>query len=244
MKKISFIIMLIGIATVQGNAQGVSYTMKHDATKLDAIEGAYAGKGSYSALYFTTFHKNYAKTANATNKTIYTTESELMLEKQIPYAEKVDTLMKENAEFETIQMADRNVNAIALTENTRLDDLQSEIDKRYTTLEMLLPGSNTAKHWKNKIMQFANARSSLNMQMPNSERQRAYNQIYAEMVRANAELNRLNKKYWLKNQTDLKLKSNARLALPDSTKRSQTIQGAKMRFLEAGWGAVPSAKSE
>ena len=188
-KIFSAVMIAMASVTLQVNAQ--SYvTYNHDDAKMNQITVQETGAGGLTpAFYYDVFHNSYQKSAAAKNKLSFRSLAGVAAWQQIEDADSIEASLKNRAEIEALNVADRQIDIAWLAEGTKLtnklDDFQSNINR------IIGAGGtfNDKERWNNYYNIFQCAiKATQDAYMPNAQRKKEYLAIYADICKENETL--------------------------------------------------------
>lgn len=183
----------VALSCLCGQAQ--DYTYNTDDSKRNQFTIGEQGFGDLTPdIYYKLFHSDYYddikdNTQRSTmNKLALRTEMYAAVYNEVPMADSIKASLEERAEIEALNMADRAADIEWANEGDK-------IERALSTLDMLIGklsgyGEGTAV-WQEKYDMYAFAVDMVKgsgVYLPNSERKRAYQLIYADITDANCEL--------------------------------------------------------
>ena len=101
-------LLAITMVFTAGPLYGQGMTFNHDASVMNQFTIGETGAGSFTPdLYYDLFHKSYRNGAMMTNKQFFRSEMAMVLQKQEPYAEALDSALTERMRVELKNIVDR-----------------------------------------------------------------------------------------------------------------------------------------
>ena len=181
--------MLLFMTVSQTWAQSITYN--HDSSKMEQIKVMELGAGNLTPeLYYTMLHNSYkkgAKEQTSVKNTLRTTTNVNSLP-QVEYADSIKADLESRAKVEALNMADRTVDVAWLTEGKKIEDRLLTFKNNISCLNGKTQNEEI-EAWTElgKTYDFA-IKVTKKAYMPNSERQRQYISIYANITQANDNL--------------------------------------------------------
>lgn len=180
MKKRVSLIIVFCFYLVLSFAQSMTYN--HDNSKMNQFTVGEISAGSLTPeLYYKTFHNSYLKDAETTGKLVFRTATGIDTYKQIEFSDSIKNDLKERAEVEALNLADRTIDLSWETWHDKLEKARA----KYDALTLRLLNKTTAEEitaWEDLGKQMDYAIEIIHTAyMPNSKREESYQLIYKNM---------------------------------------------------------------
>lgn len=191
MKRFILIAILLPFVAVRVAAQ--SMTFNHDEVVMNQFTVAETGTGNLGGSnfqwYYDLLHKSYRSWAPETNKQAYRLYTYYSLHNEVPYAEEIDSCLKERAKIEALNLADRQIDLAWASEKEKVEYKKEMFQKNINKIVSCGGTSADKRRWQNVYNAIdAAIRNVQDCYMPNSERQKSYILMYKDLVRYNTEL--------------------------------------------------------
>ena len=176
-------------ASMHGYAQEMTYN--HDESKMQQIQVMELGAGTLTPeLYYTVTHSSYKKSAKGANsvKNTLRTAANVASLPQVEYADSIEANLKDRAEVEALNVADRQVDVAWLAEGSKIE---TKLQALKTNISFLTgrTSSDEIDAWNELTSMYDFAiKATKAAYMPNSEREKQYLAIYDEIVTNNDKL--------------------------------------------------------
>lgn len=172
------------------NTNAQYYTYNHDSPKKNQITVMEIGLGGLNPkMYYNVFHKNYMKSAAEKNKITYRSMAGMSAYNQVGMAEKIDSSLTQRAEVEALNVADRSGGELDLAWKAEGNKLESKLQAFLDNISRIIPSGGTPEdksRWDEYYLIFKYAiQSTQEAYMPNSQREKQYLKIYADICRQN-----------------------------------------------------------
>lgn len=191
MRRMIITVLLLPLVAVQGIAQ--SMTFNHDEVVMNQFTVGETGAGNLGGSnfqwYYDLFHNSYRSWAPETNKQAFRLTTYYSIHNEVPYAEKIDTCLKERAKIEALNLADRQIDLAWAFEKDKVEHKKEMFQKNINKIVSSGGTSEDKRRWQNIYNAIdAAIRNVQDSYLPNSERQKSYILMYKDLVRYNTEL--------------------------------------------------------
>ena len=126
-------------------------TYNHDASVYNQFLVTETGGGSLTpSLYYDVLHRGYSKWAHSSNKNLYRGALTLVLEREKPMAEQIDSALTYRAKIEAMNVADRTPKALDLawqTEKTKIEKKFQILRENINKITMCGGSSQDYREW-------------------------------------------------------------------------------------------------
>ena len=168
-------------------------TYNHDASVYNQFLVTETGGGSLTpSLYYDVLHRGYSKWAHSSNKNLYRGALTLVLEKEKPMAEQIDSALTYRAKIEAMNVADRTPKALDLawqTEKTKIEKKFQIFRENINKITMCGGSSQDYREWLEIYNCLQTALKAVrDAYMPLNERKKQYLEIYHDIVLRNQQL--------------------------------------------------------
>lgn len=188
-KRKLLLLLLMMTAFVGVQAQ----TYNHDAAVYNQFLVGETGGGSLTpSLYYDAVHRSYQRWAYTGNKNLYRGALTLVLEKEKPLAEQIDSALTYRAKIEAMNVADRTPKALDLawqTEKTKIEKKFQLFRENINKITMCGGTSQDYREWLEIYNCLQTALKAVrDAYMPLNERKKQYLEIYHDIVLRNQQL--------------------------------------------------------
>ena len=168
-------------------------TYNHDASVYNQFLVTETGGGSLTpSLYYDVLHRGYSKWAHSSNKNLYRGALTLVLEREKPMAEQIDSALTYRAKIEAMNVADRTPKALDLawqTEKTKIEKKFQILRENINKITMCGGSSQDYREWLEIYNCLQTALKAVrDAYMPLNERKKQYLEIYHDIVLRNQQL--------------------------------------------------------
>ena len=177
-------------------AQGT--TAFHDAAVMNQFTVAETGLGNLGAgvpmaeVWYWARQNDYRQTAAAENKELYRLWTYYSWYKEKPYAEEIDSCLKERAKIEAYNLVDRQVDLAWAIEQKKIENKKAVFLRNINRISTLGGTAEDYKRWLNIYNAIDCGLNTIkDGYLPNSERQKSYLLIYKDLVKYNTDLSAL-----------------------------------------------------
>lgn len=182
-------VMFFTVSQVYG--QGMTYD--HDASVMNQFLIGETGAGRFTPdVYYDTFHKNYRNTAMTTNKQLFRTQMTLMLHKQEPYAEALDSALTDRMRVESKNIADRTPSVTDFAWLVERGKIEGKLDILKKNIERITINGGTVQSYREWIERYNALQCGIdairNAYMPQGSRKEQYIAIYKDILHKNLEV--------------------------------------------------------
>ena len=181
--------LLLMAVTVPVTAQ----TYNHDASVYNQFLVGETGGGSLTPqLYYDATHNSYQKWAYMENKNLFRGQLTLVLEREKPMAEQIDSALTYRAKIEAMNVADRTPKALDLAwqaEKAKIEKKFSIFRENINRITMKGGTSQDYREWLEIYNCLQTALKAVrDAYMPLNERKKQYLEIYHDIVLRNSQL--------------------------------------------------------
>ena len=170
------------------NSHAQSYvTYNHDDAKMNQITVQEIGAGGLTpAFYYDVFHNSYQKSAAAKTKLGFRTLAGVAAWQQIEDADSVETSMKQRAEIEALNIADRQIDIAWLAEGNKIESKLNDFQNNINRIVSAGGTFNDKERWTEYYNIFQTSiKETKDAYMPNAQRKKEYLAIYADICKQN-----------------------------------------------------------
>ena len=171
----------------------IAQTYNHDASVYNQFLVGETGSGSLTpGLYYNATHSSYQKWAYLENKNLFRGQMTLVLAKEKPLAEQIDSALTYRARIEAMNVADRTPKAIDLAwhaEKAKIEKKFSIFRENINKITMMGGTSQDYREWLEIYNCLQTALKAVrDAYMPLNERKKQYLEIYHDIVLRNNQL--------------------------------------------------------
>lgn len=185
------VVMLLLTVAVTSTAQ--TFTFNHDASVMNQFLVGETGTGALQpSLYYNATHNSYQKWAYSENKNLFRGQMTLVLEREKPLAEEIDSALTYRARIEAMNVADRTPKALDLAwqaEKAKIEKKFSIFRENINRITMKGGTSQDYREWLEIYNCLQTALKAVrDAYMPLNERKKQYLEIYHDIVLRNSQL--------------------------------------------------------
>ena len=191
-KKIKIVAMLfLLLLSMEAFAQGM--TFNHDASVMNQFTVGETGAGSFTPdLYYDAFHKSYRNYATSHNKQMFRTEMTLMLHKQEPYAEAIDSTLNDRKRVELKNIADRTPGFTDVAWQVERGKIEGKLDILKKNIERITINGGSVQSYREWLERYNALQCGIDAvrdaYMPQGSRKEQYIAIYRDILEKNVEV--------------------------------------------------------
>ena len=187
----TFLISLYGLLFMVSSMSAQTY--RHDASVMNQFTVGETGAGALTPdAYYATLHSNYRQSAYETGKQGFRTQLLLLLRKQVPYSEVIDSVHVNRAAIEAANVAERTPSILDAAWAVEKDKIEKKQDVFWKNIEQIshYGGSpSMLAEWKDVYKSIeCGLREIREAYLPMSMRKKQYLEIYRDLVRYNQSL--------------------------------------------------------
>lgn len=232
MKRSIYITAVVSIVTllapVRGLAQGMTYN--HDSSVMNQFTIGETGAGSFTPdLYYDAFHKNYRNDAMTTNKQFFRSQMTLVLHKQEPMAEALDSALTDRMRVELKNIADRTPGVGDVAWQVERSKIEGKLDILKKNIERITIHGGTVQSYREWLERYNAIQCGIdavrNSYMMQGSRKEQYIEIYKDILQKNVEVCKYLDYLRAANEAK-KHKNNARAVHPIDTSKVARIARA------------------
>lgn len=181
--------LLLMAVTVPVTAQ----TYNHDASVYNQFLVGETGGGSLTPqLYYDATHNSYQKWAYMENKNLFRGQLTLVLEREKPMAEKIDSALTYRAKIEAMNVADRTPKALDLAWRAEKGKIEKKFQLFRENINKITMKGGTSQDYRDWLEIYNCLQTALqavrDAYMPLNERKKQYLEIYHDIVLRNNQL--------------------------------------------------------
>ncbi len=181
--------LLLMPVTVPVTAQ----TYNHDASVYNQFLVGETGGGSLTPqLYYDATHNSYQKWAYMENKNLFRGQLTLVLEREKPMAEKIDSALTYRAKIEAMNVADRTPKALDLAWQAEKGKIEKKFQLFRENINKITMKGGTSQDYRDWLEIYNCLQTALqavrDAYMPLNERKKQYLEIYHDIVLRNNQL--------------------------------------------------------
>ena len=186
-------IMLLTVSMIFPFAEIYSQTYNHDATVYNQFLVGETGGGSLKpSLYYDAFYHSYQRWAYYENKNLFRGQMTLVLEKEKPLAEQIDSALTYRAKVEAMNVADRTPKALDLAWQSEKAKIEKKFQLFRENINKITMNGGTSQDYREWLEIYNCLQTALkavrDAYMPLNERKKQYLEIYHDIVRRNQQL--------------------------------------------------------
>lgn len=181
--------LLLMAVTVPVTAQ----TYNHDASVYNQFLVGETGGGSLTPqLYYDAIHSSYQKWAYMENKNLFRGQLTLVLEREKPMAEQIDSALTYRAKIEAMNVADRTPKALDLAWQAEKGKIEKKFQLFRENINKITMKGGTSQDYRDWLEIYNCLQTALqavrDAYMPLNERKKQYLEIYHDIVLRNNQL--------------------------------------------------------
>ena len=181
--------LLLMAVTVPVTAQ----TYNHDASVYNQFLVGETGGGSLTPqLYYDATHNSYQKWAYMENKNLFRGQLTLVLEREKPMAEQIDSALTYRAKIEAMNVADRTPKALDLAWQAEKGKIEKKFQLFRENINKITMNGGTSQDYRDWLEIYNCLQTALqavrDAYMPLNERKKQYLEIYHDIVLRNNQL--------------------------------------------------------
>ena len=181
--------LLLMAVTVPVTAQ----TYNHDASVYNQFLVGETGGGSLTPqLYYDATHNSYQKWAYMENKNLFRGQLTLVLEREKPMAEQIDSALTYRAKIEAMNVADRTPKALDLAWQAEKGKIEKKFQLFRENINKITMKGGTSQDYLDWLGIYNCLQTALqavrDAYMPLNERKKQYLEIYHDIVLRNNQL--------------------------------------------------------
>ena len=181
--------LLLMAVTVPVTAQ----TYNHDASVYNQFLVGETGGGSLTPqLYYDATHSSYQKWAYMENKNLFRGQLTLVLEREKPMAEQIDSALTYRAKIEAMNVADRTPKALDLAWQAEKGKIEKKFQLFRENINKITMKGGTSQDYRDWLEIYNCLQTALqavrDAYMPLNERKKQYLEIYHDIVLRNNQL--------------------------------------------------------
>jgi len=185
------VMLSVLLSTMKAFSQGITYN--HDASVMNQFLIGEVGAGSFTPdLYYDLFHKSYRNYATSHNKQMFRTEMTLMLHKQEPYAEELDSALNDRKRVELKNIADRTPNVTDAAWLVERGKIEGKLDILKRNIESITIEGGSVQSYREWLERYNAIQCGIdairNAYMPQGSRKEQYIAIYRDILEKNVEV--------------------------------------------------------
>lgn len=178
-------------SSMEAFAQGM--TFNHDASVMNQFTIGETGAGSFTPdLYYDLFHKSYRNYATSHNKQMFRTEMTLMLHKQEPYAENLDSALNDRKRVELKNIADRTPGVTDVAWQVERGKIEGKLDILKKNIERITINGGSVQSYREWLERYNAIQCGIDAirdaYMPQGSRKEQYIAIYRDILEKNVEV--------------------------------------------------------
>lgn len=172
---------------------GQDKTFNHDASVMNQFLVGETGAGRFTPdAYYDLMHKDYRNTAMVTNKQLFRTQMALMLHKQEPYAEALDSALTDRMRVEYKNIADRTPGITDVAWQVERGKIEGKLDILKKNIERITINGGSVQSYREWIDRYNALQCGIdairNAYMPQGSRKEQYLAIYKDILHKNVEV--------------------------------------------------------
>lgn len=181
--------LLLMAVTVPVTAQ----TYNHDASVYNQFLVGETGGGSLTPqLYYDATHSSYQKWAYMENKNLFRGQLTLVLQREKPMAEQIDSALTYRAKIEAMNVADRTPKALDLAWQAEKGKIEKKFQLFRENINKITMKGGTSQDYRDWLEIYNCLQTALqavrDAYMPLNERKKQYLEIYHDIVLRNNQL--------------------------------------------------------
>ena len=192
-RKVYQILAVAVMAFTAGPLYGQGMTYNHDDSVMNQFTIGETGAGSFTPdLYYDAFHKSYRNGAMMTNKEFFRSEMTMVLKKQEPYAEALDTALTERKRVELLNIADRTPGVTDVAWQVERGKIEGKLSILKKNIERITIDSGSVQTYREWLERYNAIQCGIdairNAYMPQGSRKEQYIAIYRDILERNVEV--------------------------------------------------------
>ena len=185
------VMLFLLLLSIKVLAQGMTYN--HDSSVMNQFTIGETGAGSFTPdLYYDVFHKSYRNYATSHNKQMFRTEMTLMLHKQEPYAEAIDSALNDRKRVELKNIADRTPGVTDVAWQVERGKIEGKLDILKQNIERITINGGSVQSYREWLERYNALQCGIdairNEYMPQGSRKEQYIAIYRDILEKNVEV--------------------------------------------------------
>ena len=192
-QKVYQILVIAVMAFTAGPLYGQGMTYNHDDSVMNQFTIGETGAGSFTPdLYYDAFHKSYRNGAMMTNKEFFRSEMTMVLKKQEPYAEALDTALTERKRVELLNIADRTPGVTDVAWQVERGKIEGKLSILKKNIERITIDGGSVQTYREWLERYNAIQCGIdairNAYMPQGSRKEQYIAIYRDILERNVEV--------------------------------------------------------
>lgn len=192
-RKVYQILAVAVMAFTAGPLYGQGMTYNHDDSVMNQFTIGETGAGSFTPdLYYDAFHKSHRNEAMMTNKEFFRSEMTMVLKKQEPYAEALDTALTERKRVELLNIADRTPGVTDVAWQVERGKIEGKLSILKKNIERITIDSGSVQTYREWLERYNAIQCGIdairNAYMPQGSRKEQYIAIYRDILERNVEV--------------------------------------------------------
>lgn len=192
-RKVYQILAVAVMAFTAGPLYGQGMTYNHDDSVMNQFTIGETGAGSFTPdLYYDAFHKSYRNGAMMTNKEFFRSEMTMVLKKQEPYAEALDTALTERKRVELLNIADRTPGVTDVAWQVERGKIEGKLSILKKNIERITIDGGSVQTYREWLERYNAIQCGIdairNAYMPQGSRKEQYIAIYRDILERNVEV--------------------------------------------------------
>lgn len=186
-------LLAITMVFTAGPLYGQGMTFNHDASVMNQFTIGETGAGSFTPdLYYDLFHKSYRNGAMMTNKQFFRSEMAMVLQKQEPYAEALDSALTERMRVELKNIVDRTPGVTDVAWQVERGKIEGKLDILKKNIERITINGGSVQSYREWLERYNAIQCGIdairNAYMPQGSRKEQYIAIYRDILERNVEV--------------------------------------------------------
>ena len=239
--------IIIAVLTFIVSKHLAAQTYYHEGDIMNQFTVMEVGSGALQPdMYYKTFHKNYKKTAHATNKLSHRVENQYNTRREVEQADSIDSCLVRRAKIEALNITSRTASESDLAWIVEKGKIESKLQIFNSNINKIVSYGGTSEDYKNwkEIYNCLDCAIKLirTSYLDVGSRKKEYLAIYQDIVKRNYNLT-LQLISWNKLKKIRQINANAKPGQPLSSK--QTLANDARRRWQAAMavdGFSPSNK--
>ncbi len=191
--KVYQMLVVAVMAFTAGPLYGQGMTYNHDDSVMNQFTIGETGAGSFTPdLYYDAFHKSYRNGAMMTNKEFFRNEMTMVLKKQEPYAEALDTALTERKRVELLNIADRTPGVTDVAWQVERGKIEGKLSILKKNIERITIDGGSVQTYREWLERYNAIQCGIdairNAYMPQGSRKEQYIAIYRDILERNVEV--------------------------------------------------------
>ena len=168
-------------------------TYNHDASVYNQFLVGETGGGSLTpGMYYNAVHRSYQKWASLENKNLFRGQLALVLEREKPLAEQIDSALTYRARIEAMNVADRTPKALDLAWQAEKGKIEKKFQLFRENINKITMKGGSSRDYRDWLEIYNCLQTALkavrDAYLPLNERKRQYLEIYHDLVLRNQQL--------------------------------------------------------